>query len=157
MDIATDLVARYGAEQVVTPVDPLDPRTVIELDRLPWVPYIGIDGDPALSRTFTKTLCDPASDNYVMLVKIMTGTPGRTHWHTSDTLYIVRRGELHIEGEGTYKEGSFRWVRGGFAYGPETSGPGGVEFFFVSMGPYGMFFADEHPPPLGRWDDPAPS
>lgn len=150
---AKALVSRYGAELVVTPVDPLLPRTIIELDRLPWIPYVGEQGDPATSRTFTKTLVEPGSGNYVMLVKILPGTHGRTHWHLSDTLYVVRRGELHIAGEGIYSEGTFRWVKGGFAYGPETPGSDGVEFFFVSMGPYGLFFADEHEPPLGRWDD----
>jgi hypothetical protein len=157
MNETSALVARYGAELVVTPADPLHPRTVIELDALPWVPYIGENGDPATARTLTKTLADPSSGNYVMVVKMLPGgPPARSHWHRSDTLYIVRQGELHIAGEGVFRVGSFRWVKGGFAYGPEVPGPDGVEFFFVSMGPYGLFFADEHRPPLGRWDEPGP-
>lgn len=147
------LVATFGHELVATPADPLLPRTVILLDELPWVPYVAEGQDPADSKVLTKTLCAPGSDNYVMLVKILPGTPGRTHWHLSDTLYIMRRGELKIEGEGTYREGTFRWVKGGFAYAPETPGEEGAEFYFVSMGPYGLFYTDEYPPPLGSWDD----
>ena len=154
MNISDTLVARLGAELVVTPADPLAPCTLIELDALPWVPYVGEDGDASASRTFTKTLVDPDSGHYAMAVKLMPGIAGRTHWHLSDTLYIVRRGELHIEGEGVFREGSFRWVKGGYAYGPETPGPDGAEFFFISMGPYGLFVADDVEPPLGRWDDP---
>lgn len=145
-------VARRGAECVVTPADPLRPNTVIELDALPWVPYSD-SGDPAESSVWTKTVVDPASGHHVMLIRLLPGLPGRAHWHTSDTLYIMRRGELHIDGEGTYGPGSFRWVRGGFAYAPEIPGPEGAEFYFISMGPYGLSYLDEGEPPLGSWRD----
>ena len=60
---------------------------------------------------------------------------------------IVRKGELVIPGEGSYREGEVRWVRGGTAYGPEMGGPDGVEFWFVSMGPFGTIDPDITPPP----------
>ena len=157
MTVDTPLVARLGSELVVTPANPLLPRTVITLDDLPWVPYVGADGDISKAMTLTKTLCEPESGNHVMLVRLLPGAKGPTHWHTSDTVYIMRQGELHIEKEGTFGVGDVRWARGGFAYAPEIPGPGGAEFFFISVGPYGLFFADETPPPLGSWDDPEPA
>ncbi len=60
-----------------------------------------------------------------------------------------------MEGEPEpYRVGDIRWVRAGFAYGPESSGPDGCEYLFVSLGPYDKFDPDEFPPPLGRWDRP---
>ena len=138
MTAATPLVAMFGAELVLTPTDPLLPRTVIDMDALPWVPYVAdADADPAQSCVLTKTLAAPDSGNYVMLIKLLPGTPGRTHWHLSDTLYIVRRGELNIEGEGVFREGSFRWVKGGFAYGPETPDPREPSSSSSAWGPTG--------------------
>ncbi len=143
-----------GSELVVTPVNPLLPRTVITIDELPWVGYIGPDGTESPG-VYTKTLADPASDNFFMLVRAEPGAIGPPHWHISDTIYIVRSGELTVPGEATYRVGDVRWVQGGFAYGGEVPGPDGVEFFFISLGPYGFFSPDDVPPPLGRWDDPA--
>ena len=40
-------------------------------------------------------------------------------------------------------------------YGPEQCGPDGVEYLFISLGPYDKLDPDEFPPPLGRWDDPS--
>jgi hypothetical protein len=154
--IKPELMARFGAELLVTPANPLLPRTVITIDELPWVGYIGPDGSEAPG-VYTKTLADPASDNFFMLVRAEPGADGPPHWHLSDTIYIVRAGELTVPGEGTYRVGDVRWVQGGFAYGGEIPGPDGVEFFFISLGPYGFFLPDEVPPPRGRWDDPAPA
>ena len=67
----------------------------------------------------------------------------------------MTKGEFIVEGEGSYREGDLRWVRGGFAYGPEQCGPDGVEYMFFSLGPYDKLDPDEFPPPLGRWDDPS--
>jgi hypothetical protein len=152
--IKPEYFAKFGSELVVTPVNPLSPRTVITIDELPWVGYVGPDGAEAPG-VYTKTLADPASDNFFMLVRAEPGAIGPPHWHLSDTIYIVRSGELTVPGEATYRVGDVRWVQGGFAYGGEVPGPEGVEFFFISLGPYGMFFPDDTPPPLGRWDDPA--
>jgi hypothetical protein len=146
-------MARYGAELLVTPENPLLPRTVITIDDLPWTGYIGPGKTEPSQYTHTKTLADPESGNFFMLVRIEAGAPGPSHWHLSDTIYIVRKGVLTVPGEGTYREGDVRWVKGGLAYGGELPGPDGVEFFFVSLGPYGWFDPDEHPPPLGRWDE----
>src|SRR5258708_1981776 len=73
-----------GSELVVTPANPLLPRTVITIDELPWVGYIGPDGVEAPG-VYTKTLADPASDNFFMLVRAEPGAIGPPHWHLSDT------------------------------------------------------------------------
>jgi len=153
--ITPKYVARLGAELLVTPVNPLLPTTVIGIDELPWVGYMGPGATEPSPHVFTKTLMDPASGHFCMVVRIEPGAAGPSHWHTSDTIYIVRRGELHIPGEGVYREGDFRWVQGGYAYGGELPGPDGVEFFFISLGPYGWFDPDLEEPPRGRWDRPA--
>jgi hypothetical protein len=150
--IKPELMARFGSELLVTPANPLLPRTIIAIDELPWVGYVGPDGAEAPG-VYTKTLADPASGNFFMLVRAEAGADGPPHWHLSDTIYIVRAGELYIPGEGTYRVGDVRWVQGGFAYGGEIPGPEGVEFFFISLGPYGFFLPDEVPPPRGRWDE----
>jgi hypothetical protein len=152
-------VASYGNELLVTPVNPLLARTVIRIDEPPWVGYLGPGASEPSGHVFTKTLIDPASGHFCMVVRIEAGAAGPPHWHRSDTVYIVRRGELHVPGEGVYREGDLRWVQGGFAYGGEIPGPDGVEFIFLSLGPYGWFDPEEHPPPLGRWDaaEPGPA
>lgn len=144
--------AKFGSELLVTPNNPLQPRTVISFDDLPWVGYQGPGEDEPTPYIFTKTLIDPASGNFCMVVRLEPDAPGPTHWHPSDTIYIPIRGELHIPGEGVYGVGDIRWVKGGYAYGGEFPGPDGVEFIFISMGPYGFFDPDVDEPPLGRWD-----
>jgi hypothetical protein len=150
--IVPKYVAKFGSELLVTPDNALLPRTVITIDDLPWVGYLGPQATEPSPHVFTKTLIDPASGNFFMLVRIEPGAPGPSHWHPSDTIYIPRRGELHIPGEGVYREGDVRWVKGGYAYGGELPGPDGVEFLFISLGPYGWFDPDVDEPPLGRWD-----
>src|ERR1700674_906378 len=90
--------AKFGSELVVTPANPLAPRTVITIDDLPWVGYIGPDGNEAPG-VYTKTLADPESGNFFMLVRALPGAIGPPHWHLSDTIYIVRSGELTVPGE----------------------------------------------------------
>ena len=153
--IIPQYLAKFGSELLVTPANPLQPRTVIAFDALPWVGYQGPDDEEPTPYVFTKTLIDPASDNFCMLVRLEPGAPGPTHWHPSDTIYIPVRGELHVAGEGVYRVGDIRWVKAGFAYGGELPGDQAVEFVFISLGPYGFLDPDVDEPPLGRWDRPA--
>jgi hypothetical protein len=44
------------------------------------------------------------------------------------------KGEFTVDGESTYHAGDVRRVNGGFAYGAETAGPEGCEFYVVSLG-----------------------
>ena len=127
-------------------------------ETLPWQTPIAVDAlEPSVLRvrddgsldddTWRKTIVAPPMGEAVFYVRLGPGAASPRHWHPSDTVYIVRRGELVIPGEGTYREGEVRWVRGGTAYGPEMGGPDGVEFWFVSMGAFGTFDPDVTPPP----------
>jgi hypothetical protein len=55
------------------------------------------------------------------------------HEHGSDTLYIVKEGEFHIEGERVYYPGDVRFVAKGHAYGPEWAGPHGAKLLIVAV------------------------
>ncbi|MBU6227746.1 MAG: hypothetical protein KGQ43_09185 [Acidobacteria bacterium] len=55
------------------------------------------------------------------------------HVHASDTLYIIKEGEFHIEGEGVFRPGDVRFVAKGHAYGPEWAGPDGAKLLIVAV------------------------
>jgi hypothetical protein len=125
---------------------------------VPWQTPVAVDGlEPSVYRvladgsldtdTWRKTVVAPPMGEAVFYVRLGPGASSPRHWHPSDTVYIVRKGELVIPGEGSYREGEVRWVRGGTAYGPEMGGPDGVEFGFVSIAPFGTIAPDHTPPP----------
>jgi hypothetical protein len=72
-----------------------------------------------------------------------------SHWHPSDTVYIITKGVFIVEGEGEYRPGQVRWVGGGYAYGRETAGPDGCEFYLLSLGPFSINDPEQNPPPRG--------
>jgi len=134
---------------------PLGERRPITIADIPWEDFSDPNEPDRPPGPLVRWLVDPASGNRVMHVHSAAGRKAEPHWHLSDTLYIVTEGEFLVEGEPLpYKKGDVRWVRGGFAYGPESSGPEGAEYLFISLGPYDKIHPDEHPPPLGRWDRP---
>ena len=55
------------------------------------------------------------------------------HVHASDTLYIIKEGEFHIEGEGVFRPGDVRFVAKGHAYGPEWAGSEGAKLLIVAV------------------------
>jgi hypothetical protein len=126
-------------------------RTPVPLSDIP-VAVGGPDSD-----TWRKTIVEPDTGHAVFYVRFAPHQVGSAHWHTSDTIYLFVKGSFTVEGEPTYHAGDVRRVRGGFAYGSETAGPEGCEFYFVSLGPYGRLDPDVDPPPLGRWDDVQPA
>ena len=130
-------------------------RQPITIEDVPWEMFEDPEEPARPAGPFIRWLVDSASGNRVVQVKSWPGREPDPHWHLSDTLYIVTKGELHIRGEEPYKVGDIRWVRGGFAYGAETAGSEEVEYLFISLGPYDKFDPDEFAPPLGRWDDPS--
>ena len=125
----------------------LAPRTPIAVDDLePSVFRVSADG--ALDTdTWRKTILAPDSGAAFFYIRIAPNQATPIHWHPSDTVYIVRKGQLVIPGEGVYREGEVRWVKSGTVYGPEAAGPDGCEFYYVSIGPFGSFNPDETPPP----------
>lgn len=134
---------------------PLGERRPITIADIDWEDFSDPDEPNRAPGPLVKWLVDPASGNRVMHVKSISRAKADPHWHLSDTLYVVTDGEFWVDGEPEpYRKGDLRWVRGGFAYGPESSGPDGAEYLFISLGPYDKLDPDEHPPPLGRWDQP---
>lgn len=130
----------------------LPERTAVTLDALPWETFVDAAGRDQGVRF--KWIVDPALGKNCMLLHLPPDHRAPAHWHTSDSLYLVTKGELVIEGEGSFFAGQVRWVRGGFAYGSEGAGPEGCELLYFSLGPYGRHDPDVEAPPLGRWDDP---
>ncbi len=134
---------------VLPPEGSLPPNSVIHLDDLPWHGWIDPRTNERAPGMYSKVVVDPRSRNSAALVHMQPEYSGGSHWHPSDTLYIIRSGELHLEGEGIYRPGDVRWVRGGTGYAPEASGSEPMEMFVISFGPGGRFDADKVPPPQG--------
>ncbi|MFO0689146.1 MAG: hypothetical protein U0900_10575 [Myxococcota bacterium] len=129
----------------------LPERRPVDVASLPWEVFLDASGRDLGVRF--KWIVDPALGKNCMLLRLPPNHRAPGHWHRSDSLYLVLRGELTIEGEPSVRAGEVRWVRGGFAYGPEGAGPEGCEFYYFSLGPYGQHDPDRDPPPLGRWDE----
>src|SRR5690606_11229777 len=98
-----------------------------------------------------KPLIDPETGHTFMLTRFAPNYKAPSHWHPSDTIYIITQGEFSVEGEGTYRPGDVRWVKGGTAYGSESAGAEGCQFYIVSLGPFEVNDPDQVPPPNGDW------
>jgi quercetin dioxygenase-like cupin family protein len=125
----------------------LAPRTVIHIGDA--LPAERVDGQatPISLRPLTGETCDLT----VLTFTFPPGYVGKVHWHPTDTVYVVRRGQFIVEGEGTYEEGDIRWVKSGTAYGPEAAGPDGCEVLLIGAGsfPLPTFDPAVDPPPTG--------
>jgi hypothetical protein len=136
--------------------NPLAERTIIHVDDLPWVPYADETGfipDGAA----VKPLLDPSTGHTFMLTRFSPHFRAPSHWHPSDTIYIITKGEFGVEGEGVYRPGDVRWVRGGTAYGSETAGADGCEFYIVSLGEFDVKDPGKEAPPRGHWHEQPPA
>jgi hypothetical protein len=124
----------------------LDPRTVIHIDdtvlaeRMP-----GSSASPITLRPLTGEDCDVT----VLIFELPPDHRGRVHWHPTDTVYVVRRGQFIVDGEGAYEVGDVRWVKAGTVYGPETAGPEGCEVMLIGAGRFPLPTHDPavDPPP----------
>ncbi len=134
-----------------TTTNPLAERTIIHVDDQPWVEYADETGFIPEGAA-VKPLIDPDTGHTFMLTRFAPNYRAPSHWHPSDTIYIVTRGEFGVEGEGVYRPGDVRWVRGGTAYGSETAGPDGCEFYIVSMGEFDVKDPNKEAPPRGSWN-----
>ena len=125
----------------------LPPNTIIHMDDLPWTGFIDPRTNQPNPHVFTRFLLPDRHRYSASLIWHEPGFSSSPHWHPSDTLYIVKSGELHVKGEGVYRPGDYRWVRGGTAYDAEQGGSEPLETFLISFGPAGRFDADLHPAP----------
>jgi hypothetical protein len=122
------------------------PGRVITVDAISAVDFSDEDGFiPQGMRV--KVLSDPAVGPPFLLAMFPPNFSVPYHWHPHDTIYIIKSGELIIESEGSYGAGDVRWVNGGTAYGPETAGPGGCDFYIISTGPLSAKDPAKEPPP----------
>ncbi|HEX4109242.1 MAG TPA: hypothetical protein VHX88_13985 [Solirubrobacteraceae bacterium] len=133
----------------MTGSNPIAERQPITVDDLPWESFVDETGFIPDGPTF-KTLMDSGDPEQMFAYfRFPPDYRAPSHWHPSDTIYIIRRGLFIVEGEKPYHPGDVRWVKGGFAYGQETAGPEGCEFFLASLGPFAVCDPDENPPPRG--------
>lgn len=102
---------RFRPDDVVAFTDPTTGSGDVRI----WEDGLGQDGGP-----------------FVLLVEDPPNKTRPMHHHHGDILYLYIKGEHHIEGEGTYRAGDVRWVPGGHAYGPETTGPEGGAWWVLS-------------------------
>lgn len=119
----------------------LKPGTVIHIEDAP----LAVKEDaPITLQPLTGEDCD-------VTCLIFTFPPhyvGKVHWHPTDTIYVIRKGQFIVEGEGTYEVGDIRWVKAGTPYGPEKAGPDGCEVMLIGAGkfPLPSFNPDIDPP-----------
>ncbi len=139
----------------------LDPMQIITVDDIEFEPYIDETGKvpPGAAMKF---LMDPErinpaykeeAGNAVAISRFDPNYVAPSHWHPSDTIYIIKSGEFHVQGEGCYLPGDFRWVQGGTAYGSEMAGPEGCEFYLISLGPFDVIMPEDQEPPNGYWHE----
>jgi hypothetical protein len=122
------------------------------LDDIEWEMYPDPNGRPT-----SPVKVVSAGDPGILYAKFDPGYTAGEHWHPYDTVYIITRGTLRFGDEGTFGIGDIRWVKGGHSYGPEETGPDGVEFLLISLGgPVGLNWSDIYEPP-GRPDDGTPA
>jgi len=108
----------------------LDPRTVIHIDDVRPAEYSGTSAISLLPLT------GPDCDLTVLIFTFPPNYVGKVHSHPTDTVYVIRRGEFIVEGEGTFVEGDIRWVKSGTPYGPEAAGPEGCEVMLIGAGKF---------------------
>lgn len=125
-------------------------RQPIHVEDIPWTAFKTDNELVSINigeGSFYRTLMDEEQSNSLFIhVKFDPDYYSPPHWHPSNTIYIVTKGVLYVEGEQPYREGDIRWVKGGRSYGAETAGKEGCEFYLASLGPFGTFPADNpHP------------
>jgi hypothetical protein len=121
----------------------LGPRTIIHIDEVPPARRGG--GSPISLTPLTGDACDLA----VLTFTLPPNYVGKLHWHPADTVYVIRRGQFTVAGEGTYEVGDIRWVKAGTPYGPEGAGPEGCEVMLIAAGKFPLPTYDPaiDPPP----------
>lgn len=108
----------------------LDPRTVIHIDEALPAEHEGA------SAITLQPLTGPDCDLAVLIFTFPPNYVGKVHSHPTDTVYVIRRGEFIVHGEGTFREGDIRWVKSGTPYGPESAGPDGCEVMLIGAGKF---------------------
>jgi quercetin dioxygenase-like cupin family protein len=111
----------------------LGPQQVIHIGEAKPATFTSPDGAKQIGLT------PLTSDDCGLCVVVFSLPPnyrGSMHSHPTDTVYIIRRGQFLVEGEGTYEVGDIRWVKAGTPYGPEGAGPDGCEVLLIGAGTF---------------------
>jgi hypothetical protein len=110
----------------------LGPRRVIHIDDA--VPAVTTDG--STPKIALRPLVTDECDMMLMTFEFPPHYAGVVHSHPEDTVYIVRRGQFIVDGEGTFEVGDMRWVKAGTSYGPERAGADGCEVILITKGDF---------------------
>ena len=110
----------------------LGPRQVIHIDEAP----LAVLRDGSTPAIELRPLVSDACDLMVMTFAFPPHYAGVVHSHPQDTVYVVRRGQFIVEGEGTFEVGDMRWVKANTPYGPERAGPEGCEVLLITTGSF---------------------
>jgi hypothetical protein len=126
-------------------------RQPIRVADVPWLPFardgVTVSIDLADGAEFKPLMDDPGSDALFVYVRFAPNYVAPSHWHPSNTIYIITQGVFDVEDEKTYYPGDVRWIKGGRPYGAESAGPEGCEFYLASLGPFGTYDPERNPPP----------
>lgn len=125
-------------------------REPITVANLPWQGFTDETGFIPDGPTFKALMDNDDPEKMFALFRFPPNYSAPSHWHPSDTIYIITQGVFLVEGEKPYHPGDVRWVKGGYAYGRETAGPEGCEFYLAALGPFAVHNPDEVAPPRGR-------
>jgi hypothetical protein len=110
----------------------LGPRQVIHIDDAP----LAVLSDGSTPKIALRPLVSDACDLMVMTFEFPAHYTGVVHSHPQDTVYVVRRGQFIVDGEGVFEVGDMRWVKAGTPYGPERAGPDGCEVLLITTGSF---------------------
>ncbi len=111
----------------------LGPRTIIHIDEALPAEKGAVRAESPISITpLTGENCDLS----VLIFTLPPNYVGKVHSHPADTVYVIRRGQFIVEGEGTYEVGDIRWVKAGTPYGPEGAGPEGCDVMLIGSGSF---------------------
>jgi hypothetical protein len=127
-------------------------RQPIHVADVPWYPFVQdnetVSIDLAPGAEFRPLMQDDTTSALFVYVRFAPHYIAPSHWHPSNTIYIITQGVFNVEGEKTYYPGDVRWIRGGYPYGAESAGPEGCEFYLASLGAFATYDPIKNPPPV---------
>ncbi len=97
-------------------------------------------GLPGAELCQVQTVCD--SDPYIQRVQIAPGGRLPAYHHDVDALYLLRAGNMEVDGEGGFETEDVRWIPAGQSSGAVTAGPSGADMVVIGIGGLAAFAWD---------------